>query len=73
MGEGGVFTTPIYWDHKTPTGYYAYRSILNEHQSEVHIVPEFIVFNGSKDILLVKERGKPEKILLSRQGCPTQG
>jgi hypothetical protein len=63
MGEGGVATTPIYWDHKTPTGYYAYRSILNEHQSEVHIVPEFIVFNGSKDILLVKERGKPEIII----------
>ena len=36
---------------------------MNEHQSEIHVVPEYIVYNGSKDVVLVKERGKPELII----------
>lgn len=36
---------------------------MNEHQSELHVVPEYIIFNGSKDLVLVKERGKPEIII----------
>ena len=39
--------------------------MLNEHQSEVHVIPEFIVFNGSNDVLLVKENGRPEIIIES--------
>lgn len=65
IGEGGVDTIPIMWENENPSGYYAYRSILNEHQSEVHIVPEFLVFNGSSHIVLVKERGQPEVIVES--------
>ena len=38
---------------------------MNEHQSEIHVVPEFIVFNGSKNVVIVKERGKPELIIES--------
>ncbi len=63
IGEGGVDTIPIMWENQSQSGYYAYRSIVNEHQSEVHIVPEFQVFNGSSHILLVKERGQPEVIV----------
>jgi hypothetical protein len=63
MGEGGVDSTPIYWENKRPTGYFAYRTIMNEHQSEIHIVPEYIVFNGSNDVVLVKERRNPEIIV----------
>lgn len=76
IGEGGVSTIPILWENKKPSGYYAYRSIVNEHQSEVHIVPEFLVFNGSKHIVLVKERGQPEVIVeggkVSRLGVDTR-
>lgn len=66
IGEGGVDTTPIYWENRKPSGYYAYRTIVNEHQSEVHVVPEFLVFNGSNDVLLVREKGKPEIIVESK-------
>lgn len=46
-----------------PTGHFAYRSLVNEHQSAIHIIPEFIVFNGSKNVVLVKERNMPEIII----------
>jgi hypothetical protein len=36
---------------------------VNEHQSEIHVVPEFVVFNGSQNAVLVKERGKPELLI----------
>lgn len=63
IGDGGVDTIPLLWENRQPSGYYAYRSIVNEHQAEVHIVPEFLVFNGSQQIVLVKERGQPEVII----------
>ena len=63
LGEGGIETTAVYWENKKPTGYFAYRSLVNEHQSEIHIVPEFVVFNGSEQAVLVKERGKPEILI----------
>ena len=58
-------STPLYWANNEPSGYFAYRRLLNEHQSEVHVIPEFIVFNGSNDVLLVKESGRPEIIIES--------
>ena len=76
IGEGGVSTIPILWESKKQSGYYAYRSIVNEHQSEIHIVPEFLIFNGSKQIVLVKERAQPEVIVeggeVSRLGVDTR-
>jgi len=70
FGEGGADTTSILWEDRRPSGYYAYRTIINEHQSEIHVVPEFIVFNGSNDVVLVKERGKPEIIIESGSVSP---
>ena len=29
----------------------------------MHVIPEFIVFNGSSDVLLVKENGRPEILI----------
>jgi hypothetical protein len=76
IGEGGVDTIPLLWENQQPSGYYAYRSISNEHQSEVHVVPEFLVFNGSHQLVLVKERGQPEIIVegdkVSRLGVATR-
>lgn len=65
IGQGGIDTIPIQWENKQSSGYYAYRAIVNEHQSEVHVIPEFIIFNGSKHMLLVKERGQPEVLVES--------
>lgn len=70
IGEGGIDTTPIYWADMQPSGYFAYRKLLNEHQSEIHIIPEYLVFNGSNDAVLVKERGKPEIIIEAGKTAP---
>ena len=63
IGDGGVGTIPIMWEDEMASGYYAYRNILNEHQSEIHIIPEFQVFNGSQKLVLVKERDHPEVVI----------
>jgi len=63
IGDGGIATIPILWENESPSGYYAYRTILNEHQSEVHVIPEFQVFNGSQRLVLVKERERPEVLV----------
>jgi hypothetical protein len=70
IGEGGIDTMPIYWADMQPSGYFAYRKLLNEHQSEIHIIPEYVVFNGSNDVVLVKERGKPEIIIEGGKAAP---
>ncbi|CAJ1900990.1 unnamed protein product [Cylindrotheca closterium] len=57
IGEGGLNALPILWENKKSSGYCAYRRLVNEHQSEVHIVPEFVVFNGSAESVIVSERG----------------
>lgn len=44
--EGGIESTPIYWTDETESGYYAYRKISTLNQSELHIIPEFVIFNG---------------------------
>jgi hypothetical protein len=63
IGEGGAGTVPIFWEDKTASGLYAYRSLVSSHQSEIHIIPEFIIFNGSKNVVLVKEKSMPEVIV----------
>jgi hypothetical protein len=63
ISDGGAATVPIYWEDKSPTGHYAYRCLVNDHQSGIHIIPEFVVFNGSQNVLLAKERNMPEVIV----------
>lgn len=63
IGDGGAATVPLLWEDKTPTGHYAYRCLVNSHQSEIHVVPEFIVFNGSNHVVLAKEKNMPEVIV----------
>mmetsp|Transcript_2476 Transcript_2476/g.5220 ORF Transcript_2476/g.5220 Transcript_2476/m.5220 type:complete len:2925 (-) Transcript_2476:1534-10308(-) len=44
----GIDSTPILWgDTNTPSGYFAYRHLTSE-GSELHVVPEFVIFNGSE-------------------------
>lgn len=47
--EGGVDATPIKWENDTDSGFYAYHRIVSSYRSELHVVPEFIVYNGSND------------------------
>jgi hypothetical protein len=43
----GIDSMPILWANNTPSGYFAYRNLTAE-GSEIHVVPEFVVFNGSQ-------------------------
>jgi hypothetical protein len=70
IGEGGVDTTPILWENKKRSGYFAYRRIVNEHQSEIHVVPEFVIFNGSTDVVVIKEGGMEEIIIEAGKAVP---
>jgi len=63
LGDGGASTLPILWENRQESGLFAYRHLINEHQSEIHIIPEFIVFNGSESTLLVKEKMMPEVLI----------
>ncbi|CAJ1901189.1 unnamed protein product [Cylindrotheca closterium] len=70
IGEGGVDTTPILWENKKRSGYFAYRRIINEHQSEIHIVPEFMVFNGSNEMVVIMERGMEDIVIEAGRSVP---
>lgn len=65
IGDGGAATIPIMWENKQQSGLFAYRQLVNGYQSEVHVVPEFIVFNGSENTILVQEKMMPEVIIES--------
>eukprot|EP00804_Cyclotella_cryptica_P002353 CCRYP_004076-RE/>CCRYP_004076-RE protein AED:0.10 eAED:0.10 QI:4221/1/1/1/0.94/0.78/19/1152/1666 len=43
----GIDAMPILWASSTPSGYFAYRNLTAE-GSEIHVVPEFVIFNGSR-------------------------
>ncbi|CAB9496929.1 Putative vacuolar protein sorting-associated protein 13A [Seminavis robusta] len=47
--EGGIASTQLPWDDNTQSGFFAYRRLVTTDQSEVHVIPEFIVFNGSDE------------------------
>lgn len=56
--EGGISSTMIPWDDNTPSGYFAYRRLVTSDQSELHIIPEYIVYNGSdENSVLVRQPG----------------
>jgi vacuolar protein sorting-associated protein 13A/C len=64
--DGGALSTPMYWEDGRPSGYFAYRKLVSLTQSEVHIVPEYIVFNGSESrTVRVKQPGGLEFRLTS--------
>ena len=47
IGKGGVDSLPILWENGSQSSFFAYRQLVSSHQSEIHVVPEYIVFNGS--------------------------
>jgi len=53
----GIDAMPILWMDTTPTGFFLYRHLTTE-GSELHVVPEYVVFNGSNDVIVVKQLSK---------------
>lgn len=59
--EGGVEATSIPWESGRPSGFFTYRRLLDDHQSEVHVIPEYVCYNGSsKHTIQVKQPGHGE-------------
>jgi len=46
MSQGGAQATPLLWDDGSDSGYFAYRRLVSTFQSELHVIPEFLVYNG---------------------------
>lgn len=62
--EGGVSSTQIPWEDEIPSGYFAYRKLVTTDQSELHIIPEFVVFNGSESYsILVRQPGYADVVI----------
>ena len=54
---GGVQSSAILWDKsKIVSSYFAYRKFSSFGQTEIHLVPEFVVFNGSGSLIHVAEK-----------------
>lgn len=59
--EGGVDSTPVKWEDGSISGFYAYRQLVSSYQSEIHVVTEYVVFNGSAThMVCVRQPGGPE-------------
>jgi hypothetical protein len=58
--EGGIESTSLQWEDSTSSGFFAYRRLVGteSYQSEIHVIPEFIVYNGSKAwSVLIRQQG----------------
>ena len=61
--DGGIESTPLFWDDNSNSGLLAYRRLVGavSYQSEVHIIPEFIIYNGSKKwAVLIRQKGQDD-------------
>ena len=46
--DGGIDSSPVKWEDGTPSGFFTYRQLVTSYQSEIHVIPEYIIFNGSE-------------------------
>ena len=59
--EGGVEATNIPWQSGEASGFYAYRRLIDNYQSEIHIIPAYVLYNGSTEhTVRVKQPGRGE-------------
>lgn len=64
ISSGGVESTAVKWEDGSDSGFYAYRQLINQYQSELHVVPEYVVFNGSRhDKICVRQPGGLEVVI----------
>lgn len=47
--EGGLESSPIKWEDGSKTGFFIYRTLVDSYQSELHVIPEFVVYNASRE------------------------
>ena len=59
LSEGGIESVAITWDDQKNSGYFAYRRLSSFNQCEVHLIPEYVVYNGGdEDQVIVKASGE---------------
>ncbi|GAX23749.1 hypothetical protein FisN_12Hh327 [Fistulifera solaris] len=64
ISSGGVESTAVKWEDGSDSEFYAYRRLISPYQSEIHVVPEYIVFNGSShERICVKQPGGLEVVI----------
>lgn len=69
--NGGVESTKLLWEDGSKSGFFAYRNLTTPYQSEVHIIPEYIVFNGSDSYTArVKQPGGFEMVIAPGKIAP---
>ena len=52
--DGGIQSSAILWEDNTPSGFFAYRKMIGASQSEVHLVPEFVIINSGEANVIVR-------------------
>ena len=71
--EGGVESTNIPWESGEPSGFFAYRRLIDQYQSEIHVIPAYVVYNGSKRYsVTVKQPDLGEVSVLPGKIAPLQ-
>jgi len=58
--SGGINSTPLLWEDNSASGFFAFRRLIGSEsfQTEIHIIPEFIIYNGSKSrAVLIRQQG----------------
>lgn len=71
--NGGLESTAVNWEDNSESGFYAYRKLVDAYQFEVHVIPEFVVFNGSKEHrVLVKQQDGPGKLIEPGRVAPVR-
>jgi vacuolar protein sorting-associated protein 13A/C len=62
--DGGVESTSLLWEDGAASGFYAYRNLVSSYQSEVHVIPEYVIFNGSKvHTVRIKQPGGHQMVI----------
>jgi hypothetical protein len=73
ISDGGVESSNIPWESGDASGFYAYRRLIDPFQSEIHIIPAYVVYNGSKvHTVRVKQPGYGELSVLPGKIAPLQ-
>lgn len=71
--NGGLDSTAVTWEDNSESDFYAYRRLVDAYQFEVHVIPEFVVFNGSAvHRVLVKQQDGPGKLIEPGRVAPVR-
>jgi len=63
--DGGAESTPLKWEDGELSGFFAYKQLVSSYQSEIHVIPEFVVYNGSEREIHVRQPGGPDMVIES--------